>query len=144
MGHALDEIHRVLKPGGYVADIRPYYSAQEGNRRRARRQIVCLTDSGEINAGTLYRTLAMFRFTDRLMGKTLGRGHFIQTTRKTFHVHHYIETLSAFYAQLKSEWQEHSLPGVDRRSLEKIMREYPDATIRVDTPVQLNVLRKDT
>lgn len=142
MGHALEEIHRVLIPDGCVVDIRPYFPASERNRRRARRKVVCLTSEGAIPAGTLRRSLAMFRFTDRLLVRILQRGLFTPIARETFHYRHYLRTLPIFYEYMKTEWHEHALSIADQRRLERLMRRYPDARIRVDTPVQLNVMRK--
>lgn len=142
MGHALNEIHRVLKPDGIVVDIRPNYPAHKGNRRRAQRQVVCIEGEREIPVGVMRRELSKFRYTDRLVEKALRRGGFTLVTRETFYFRHHFRSFVAFNRFKAEQWSVFKQSLADRRRLEKVIRTYPDAHIRADDPVQLNVMRK--
>jgi hypothetical protein len=142
MAHALNEIHRILVPGGIVADIRPHFPAHERNRRRARRRVFCVVPAQTPAMGTLRQGMAGYRFTDRLVARVLRAGLFHLTARETLDIRRYFRTLAAFDAYVREMWTDSRMTGADRRRLERFLRLHPAARIRVDTPTQLNVMQK--
>jgi SAM-dependent methyltransferase len=142
MGHALEEIHRVLKPGGCLVDIRPYFPASERNRRQARDQICYVHDGTERPVGSIWRSLAKYRFADRLLADTIRRGMFTLIAHEAFRFRHHVFPAERFGAYLKSEWGESKINVSDRRRIDRLIRLYPQAVMRVEVPVQINVMRK--
>ncbi len=142
MGHALYEASRVLKPGGCVVDIRPYFPASLGNRRRARQQVYCLVEGETTLAATLARDYVDFHFADRVVAEAVKDGSLVVDFHTDFVFRYYIESLELFDVCRAMWWDKARIPVADRRRLERIMRRHPAATIRVDTPVQLRVLTR--
>lgn len=142
MGHALSEACRVLKPGGCVVDIRPYFPVSVGNRRNARQQVFCLVEDEETLAGTLARDYVDFHFADRVVAEAVRNRRLVSNFHTNFVFRYYFENLDLFDRCRARWWDKASIPVADRRRLERTMLRHPDATIRVDTPVQLRVLTK--
>ena len=143
MGHALEEVYRVLTTSGTLVDLRPNFPAHERNRRRARQQIYCVGNGEEIPAGTLVRNLSGFRFTDRLVAGMIRRSVFTLETRKTFRFRYYHRDLASFDLFRAIRWDKAAMTTADRRRLEQTVRAHADMQVRVDTPMQLNILRKE-
>ena len=142
MGHALLEACRVLKPGGRVVDIRPYFPVSLGNRRRARQQVYCLVED-EVNlVATLARDYVDFHFADRIMAEAVRDRKLVTSFYTDFIFRYYIESLAVFDVYRADRWDKAHLPVADRRRLERTMHRHPSAVIRVDTPVQLQVFVK--
>ncbi len=142
MGHALHEACRVLKPGGRVVDIRPYFPASLGNRRRARQQVYCQV-AHEVNpVATLAREYVDFHFADRVVAEAVADREIVTGARTVFVFRHYFDSLELFDRCRAMWWDKAHIPGADRRLLERTLGRYPSAVIRVDTPVQLQVLTK--
>ena len=142
MGHALLEAGRVLKPGGRVVDIRPYFPVSLGNRRRARQQVLCLVEEEETLVGTLARDYVDFHFADRIMAEAVRDRKLVTNFYTDFVFRYYIESLAVFDVYRADRWDKAHLPVADRRRLERTMHRHPSAVIRVDTPVQLQVFVK--
>lgn len=142
MGHALYEACRVVKPGGCIVDIRPYFPVSLGNRRGARQQVYCLVEGEATLAATLARDYVDFHFADRLVAEAVGERRLASGFHTNFVFRHYFESLDLFDECRAMWWDKARIPVADRRRLERIMRRHPAATIRVDTPVQLRVLTK--
>ncbi len=142
MGHALFEACRVVKPGGCVVDIRPYFPVSLGNRRHARQQVYCLVED-EINlAATLARDYVDFHFADRMVAEAVGNRKLDLNLHTNFVFRYYFDNLDLFDGCRARWWDKAHIPVADRRRLERTMIRHPSATIRVDTPVQLRVLTK--
>ena len=142
MGHALLEACRVLKPGGRVVDIRPYFPVSLGNRRRARQQVYCLVED-EVNlVATLARDYVDFHFADRIMAEAVRNGKLVTSFYTDFVFRYYLDSLAVFDLYRADRWDKARLPVADRRCLERTMYRHPSAVIRVDTPVQLQLLVK--
>ena len=142
MGHALHEACRVLKPGGRVVDIRPYFPASLGHRRNARQQVYCQV-AHEVNlVATLAREYVDFHFADRVVADAVAGRALVASTRIVFVFRHYFDSLELFDRCRAMWWDKAHIPAADRRLLERTLRRHPSAVIRVDTPVQLQVLTK--
>lgn len=142
MGHALHEACRVLEPGGRVVDIRPYFPAHLGKRRHARQQVYCQVAHEANRVATLAREYVDFRFADRVVAEAIA-GHKLElSTYIDFVFRHYFDSLELFDRCRALWWDKAHIPDSDRRLLERTLRRQPSAVIRVDTPVQLQVLTK--
>ncbi len=142
MGHALHESIRVLKPGGRVVDIRPYFPASLGKRRHARQQVYCQV-AHEVNlVATLAREYVDFHFADRVVAEAVAGRMLVTSARIDFVFRHYFDSLELFDRCRARWWDKAHIPVADRRRLERTLRRHPSAVIRVDTPVQLQVLTK--
>lgn len=142
MGHALHEACRVLKPGGRVVDIRPYFPASLGNRRNARQQVYCQVAHAWNLVATLAREYVDFHFADRVVAEAVAGRKLVSSARSHFVFRHYFDSLELFDRCRAMWWDKAHIPARDRRLLERTMRRHPSAVIRVDTPVQLQVLTK--
>ena len=142
MGHALYEACRVVKPGGRVVDIRPYFPASLGNRRRARQQVYCVVDDEAIPVATLARDYVDFHFADRVVAQAVGDRKLATERHAEFVFRHYLDSLELFDRYRAKWWDKARIPVADRRLLERTLRRHPAAVIRVDTPVQLRILTR--
>ena len=142
MGHALHESIRVLKPGGRVVDIRPYFPVTLGNRRHGRQRVYCQV-ANEVNlVATLARDYVDFHFADRVVAEAVEKRILETNAQNHFVFRHYLDSLELFDQFRALWWDKAHIPVADRRLLERTMRRHPSAVIRVDTPVQLQVLTK--
>ena len=142
MGHALHEAIRVLKPGGRIVDIRPYFPARLGNRRHARQQVYCQVAHEVNRVATLARDYVDFHFADRVVAEAVRDGSLDAVFHTDFVFRHYFDSLELFDRCRAMWWDKAHIPVADRRCLERTLRCHPSAVIRVDTPVQLQVLTK--
>ena len=142
MGHALYEACRVLKPGGRVVDIRPYFPANLGNRRHARQQVYCQVAHEANLVATLAREYVDFHFADRVVSEAVAARKLESSARNQFVFRHYFDSLELFDRCRAMWWDKAHIPVEERRLLERTLRRHPSAVIRVDTPVQLQVLTK--
>lgn len=142
MGHALHEAWRVLKPGGLMVDIRPYFPVSLGNRRHARQQVYCVVEDKTNLVATLARDYVDFHFADRVVAEAVGNNKLVTNFQTEFEFRHYLDNLALFDQFRAKWWDKAHIPVADRRLLEGTMRRHPDAVIRVDTPVQLRILAK--
>ena len=142
MGHALHEACRVLKPGGRLVDIRPYFPASLGNRRRARQQVYCQVAHEVNQVATLARDYVDFHFADRVVAAAVRDGSLDAVFHTDFVFRHYFDRLALFDRCRAMWWDKAHIPVADRRLLERTLRRHPSAVIRVDTPVLLQVLTK--
>lgn len=144
MGHALEQIHRVLTPGGYVADIRPNRPAQFRNRRAGRAQVSCLADGWMAGAGVFQEQMSHYRAADRAVEQALRRRLFTLQTSMTFGHRYYFRSLAVLDHYLATQWTAASMGVGLRRTLHALLRSHPRARIRVETSVRLNVLKAVT
>lgn len=145
MGHALDEMNRVLKPDGHVVDIRPYRPAGTGNKKAHRPLITCLGTGQPVRVGALQQNPSDFRYTDHLLAEELRTRHrFKLIAHRHFYVSWYARSFEIFDTFLSTEWQSLKLGQSDRRRLKALSRQNPTMQIRIDMPVQLNILKKRT
>lgn len=142
MGHALYEAHRVVKPGGRVVDIRPYFPVHLGNRRHARQQVYCVVEDEANLVATLARDYVDFHFADRVVAQAVSDGKLAAEPQSVFEFSHYFDSLELFDQCRARWWDKAHIPMADRRLLERTMKHRPGVVIRVDTPVQLRVMTR--
>lgn len=144
MVHALTQIHRVIRPGGIVADLRPDRFADP---RRSRPQLpeIYWAPDGRKRFQVLNKSpenLRKHRAATRALQHVLRRGLFVLEGTETFAFHYYFQTLGAFERQLKTVWKESFLrPSVYRR-LQTAQGRSRHGHVVVIEPLRLNVLRK--
>lgn len=140
--HALEQVHRVLIPHGYVADIHPNRPVQARNRRAVRAQVYCLADGQETAAGVFQERMSHYRAADRAVEQVLNRGLFILHTSQTFSHRYYFRTLAVLDHYLTIRWTAATVGVSLRRRLHALLHAHPQAQIRVESSIRLNVLIK--
>ena len=142
MGHALNEACRVLKPDGCIIDIRPCFPVNQGNQLSTRQQVFCLMPENEMLVGTLARDYGNFYFADRVLSEVISDGQLGVKSHTKFNFRYYLNDLAIFDLYRADRWDKAHMSVGDRRCLERFILRHPGATIRVDTPVQLTILKK--
>jgi hypothetical protein len=143
MGHAFDEIYRVLKPGGYAVDIRPFRPAGTGSCRSGRPQITCIGNQCNTSVGALQQKADDFRYADRLLASRLRPKDQLQLlVHQTFYVAWYCRSFEVFDHFVSTEWQSLTLGQVDRHRIQAMTRQDSSIQIRIDMPVQMNVMQR--
>jgi hypothetical protein len=143
MVDALREAHRVLRPGGVVADIRP--ERDPGNRRRRYVRVECRWDSKQTPVGEMYESTKDFQEyvgADQAVARVIRAGLFSLERSEVFWLRTYFRDLSALDRFLAQEWTETTLPVLARRAIVSRLRAHPASRIIAADAVRLNVLRK--
>ena len=97
----------------------------------------------EVNlVATLAREYVDFHFADRVVAEAIAGRNLVTSVRIDFVFRHYFDSLELFDRCRARWWDKAHIPVADRRRLERTLRRHPSAVIRVDTPVQLQVLTK--
>ncbi len=97
----------------------------------------------EVNlVATLARDYVDFHFADRIMAEAVRNGKLVTSFYTDFVFRYYLDSLAVFDLYRADRWDKARLPVADRRCLERTMYRHPSAVIRVDTPVQLQLLVK--
>lgn len=91
---------------------------------------------------TLAREYVDFHFADRVVAEAVTGRKLVSSARIDFVFRHYFDNLELFDRCRALWWDKAHIPVSDRRLLERTLRRQPSAVIRVDTPVQLQVLTK--
>lgn len=91
---------------------------------------------------TLAREYVDFHFADRVVAEAVAGRMLVSRARSNFVFRHYFDGLELFDRCRAMWWDKAHIPARDRRLLESTLRRHPSAVIRVDTPVQLQVLTK--
>ena len=125
-----------------MVDIRPYFPASLGKRRRARQQVYCVVDDEAAPVATLARDYVDFHFADRVVAQAVGDRRLATDLQTEFEFRHYLDSLELFDRYRAKWWDKAHIPVADRRLLERTLRRHPAAVIRVDTPVQLRVMTR--
>jgi hypothetical protein len=143
MVDALHEAHRVLRPGGAVADIRP--ERDPGNRRRRYIQVECRWNGRQTPVGEMYEAATSFpeyAGADRAVARVIRGGLFSVVRTEVFLLRTYVRDMAALDRLLAEEWTETTLPSPARRALAVRLRAYPGSGIVATDMFRLNVLRK--
>ena len=145
MVHALAQIHRVLRRGGVVADLRPDRFASPRQPQPRLPKIRWASQRRESFQGVVEKTLgnlrkhrAATRTTQRVVQRKLFR---LERT-ETFPFRYHFRSLGVFERFLRTVWKESVVqPSVYRRLL-RAQRRSPNGHVVVIEPLRLNVLRK--
>lgn len=141
MVHALREIHRVLTPGGLLADLRPDRRLEAGKRRRdVLAKLLYLRGQREIPVGVLEEgSFADDEAADRAVRRALREGLFTSESSETLSFRLYFRDLDSADDYLATrETANVALPT--RRRLEVLTRR-PGGEIVLAETLRLNVLR---
>lgn len=145
MVHALAQIHRVVRPGGVVADLRPDRFAGARQLRPHLPKIYWASHRRERLLGVLDKApenLRKHRAAIRAVKQVIQQGFFLLDRTETFRFRYHFQTLGAFEQRLRTAWKESFLrPSVYAR-LQMVQRRSRTGHIVVIEPLRLNVLRK--
>lgn len=141
MVHALREIHRVLTPGGLLADLRPDRRLEGGKRRRdVLAKLRYRRGQREIPVGVLQEgSFADDEAADRAVRRVLREDLFVLESSETLPFHFYFRDLESADDYLTTrETANVDLPT--RRRLEVLTRRPGGEIVLVET-LRLNVMR---
>ncbi|MBI3975015.1 MAG: hypothetical protein HY334_01340 [Armatimonadetes bacterium] len=142
MVHALKEIHRVLTPGGWLADLRPNRRLEGRRRRDVLATLFGLRGRREIPVGVLEEgSFADDEAADRAVRRALREGLFTLLSTETFPFRFYFRTLALLDDHLGTR-STAFLEAPTRRRLEALMRGGSSRGILSVETLLLNVLRK--
>lgn len=142
MVHALRELHRVLTPGGLLADLRPD-RALDGRKRRCDvlAKIFFLRGRREIPVGVLEEgSFADDEAADRAVRRALRAGFFTLESSETLPFRLYFRDLESADDYLETRETANVDPAT-RRRLEVLTRHAGGEILLLET-LRLNVLRK--
>lgn len=145
MVHALAQIHRVLRRGGVVADLRPDRFASPRQPQPKLPEIYWASLRQERFKGVLDkapRNLRKHRAATLTMQRAIQWGLFRLEGTETFPFRYHFRSLGVFERFLRTVWKESFVqPSVYRR-LQRAQRRSPTGHVVVIEPLRLNVLRK--
>lgn len=141
MVHALREIHRVLTPGGGLADLRPDRRLDSGKHRRdVLAKLSYLRGRREIPVGVLEEgSFADDEAADRAIQRVLHAGLFSLTSSETLPFRLHFHDLESFDDYLRTR-ETANVDRATRRRLETLLSR-PGEIVALET-LRLNVLRK--
>lgn len=144
MVHALRETHRVLTPGGYLADLRPDRRLEGGKRRRdVLAKIFYRREGREIPVGVLEEgSFTDDEAADRAIRRVLNEGIFSLDSTETTPFRYYFRDLDAAEDYLETR-DTANVDAPTRRRLEVLTRRPGGEIVLLET-LRLNVLRKQT
>jgi hypothetical protein len=145
MVHALTQIHRALRPGGVVADLRPDRFAGPRQPRPQLPRICWASDGRERLQGVLDKApgnLRRHRAASRAVKQALRRRLFLLEGIETFSFRYRFQNLGVFERWLSTVWKESSLRPSLYRRLHALQQRSRTGHIVVIEPVRLNILRK--
>ena len=136
MVHALQEAHRVLRPGGLLIDLRPAPAHRRVGLQRGRRWTL---------VGTMKEDLSDDHSANLAVRTAVGRGMFRRELYDRFDLKRHVGSLSSFRTWLEEFAVLARLPShawlVDRVAA-ALARGSTKATVVVRGPLELRVLRK--
>ena len=145
MVHALTQIHRVLRPSGVVADLRPDRFARSRQSQPGLPKIYWSADGRERLQGTLDKApenLRKHRAATRTVTQVLQQGLFLLEHTETFRFRYHFRNLGVFEWLLRTGWKESFLRRSLSRRLQMVQRRARAGHIVVIESLRLNVLRK--
>jgi SAM-dependent methyltransferase len=143
MVDALREAHRVLRPGGVVADLRP--ERDPGNRRRRYLRVEIRWDGRRVPVGTVGESTEYtsdYIASDRAVARVLRDGLFWLERSELFWLRTHFRDLPTVDRYLAAEWTGMGVPKTTRQSLLRQLRRHPRARIVAADLFRLNILRK--
>ena len=134
MGHALQEIHRVLIPGGLLLDIRPFGGTTPLEVvRDGRAQTAGYFDESTDHPDDVAANNAVSR--------AVRRGRFHRERDGEFRFSYYWDTVDEMRAYVKEKWTATRLPGSVSRKARRLMAP-GDGRLRATVTVIITRLRK--
>lgn len=135
MVHALDEIRRVLLPGGVLIDLRPLADQWrvEVFSARETRQTGRLTD--------LAQGLADDQAANRAMAEAESRGWFRRESEELFPIHYIWDSASEMEEWIDTEWDTFTGLGEETRRATRSAWALGDADSRVRVEVKVLIAR---
>jgi len=145
MVHALTQIHRALRPGGVVADLRPGRFAGPRHPRPQLARICWVSDGRERLQGVVDKppgNLRRHRAAERAVRQALRRRLFVLEGIETFSFRYRFQNLGVLERLLNTVWRESSLrPSLYRRLRALQQRSRTGHLVEIE-PVRLTILRK--
>ena len=145
MVHALTQIHRAIRPGGIVADLRPDRFAVPRQPRPQLPRICWASDGRERLQGTLDKApenLQRHRAATRAVKRVVQRGLYRLEGTATFQFRYHFQTLGVFEWRLRTVWKDSFLRPSLHRRLQALQQRSRTGHIVVIEPVRLSILRK--
>lgn len=145
MVHALAQIHRVLRPGGVVADLRPDRFASPRQPQPQLPKIYWASHRRERLQGALEKApenLRKHRAATRTVKQVMQRGFFLLERTETFSFRYHFKNLGVFERHLSAVWKDSVLRRSVYRRLQMVQKHSRAGHIVVIEPLRLNVLRK--
>lgn len=145
MVHALTQIHRALRPGGAVADLRPDRFASARQPRPQLPKIYWASHRRERLQGVLEKAtenLRKHRAATRTVKEVMQRGFFLLERTETFSFRYHFKNLGVFELWLRTVWKESFLRRSVYYRLQMVQRRSQTGHIVVIESLRLNVLRK--
>ena len=145
MVHALGQIHRVLRPGGVVADLRPDRFARSRQARPHLPKIYWASARGERLLGVIDKAqanLRRHRAATRTVNQLVRRGWFRLERSETFLFRYHFRNLGLFERFLATTWKESIVRPRIHARLRMAQRRSPTGSIVVVEPLRLNILTK--
>lgn len=142
--HALELLHRFLRPDGILAADQPARIVDLRNRRTGLSEIDCVGSAGRVRAGYLKRSkpLADFRAADRALHAVIRQGLFTLQAREVYLFRYYFRSLAVLDRVLSTQWSHSVLETAVRRRIQALMLKSPAVQIVVIERIRLSVLRK--
>jgi SAM-dependent methyltransferase len=115
MGHALEKIHELLKPGGILLDIHPT-SEPATLAVRLREQII---PAGWVNESDDY---VEYEWADEAVDRVVNNGLFALERRGTFEFVWHADSMVDLRAYLAEEWKDASIDDVTAMRTEELLK----------------------
>jgi hypothetical protein len=145
MVHALRRIHRAIRPGGIVADLRPDRFPRPRQPRPQLPKIYWTADGRDRLQGVLDKgtdSLRKHRAATRALGWVLQRGLFVLEGTETFLFRYHFRNVPFFERRLSTVWKDSVLRRSVYRRLQAVQKNSRAGHIVVIEPLRLNILRK--
>jgi hypothetical protein len=145
MVHALRRIHRAIRPGGIVADLRPDRFARPHQSRPQLPKIYWAADGRDRLQGVLDKVpenLRKHRAATRAVERVLQRGLFLLEGTETFPFRYHFRNVGVFERRLSTVWKDSVLRRSVHRRLQMVQKHSRAGHIVVIEPLRLNILRK--
>lgn len=145
MVHALEQIHRVLRPHGVLADLRPDRFPDPGQPHPRLPSIGWASGGREIPAGVLEKApenLRRHRGATLALHRAIRQGLFVLESTETYPFRFHFRTQEIFESFVRTGWKETTVAAAGRHRLQALQRAHPAGEIVVVEPFRLNILKK--
>ena len=143
--HALEQAHRVLRPGGILADLRPDRLGGRSESQAGLPLIYAATDRESTLIGCVGKTdvrLRSYILADAAVDKVMRRGLFELETVERFPFADAFQSLEVLGAFAAAHWRTSFMDQAARAAIRQALDEDRSRRILVIEPLRLNVLRR--